>query len=952
MRTKILAATLFFLICIIPGSKAGIFNGIPLSATEALIAFLVFLGIFTTSWDAHSLLKKSVFSTLSILLLAQFFSYKAIPYGWNVCVRSDASASELDSNCERSLEFRSGKQSFIYGEINLERNSFPLYFLNNTSSFNFYLPEQPKRSSLPFTLEASTYIFPEKGAQLTIQSEQNVKININGNEFVYDGNEKAESINLIPGTINHISLIYETNRNKRKLLIANLPKNHFFKAQETMSGILTVQVYQLSNSFFLILLVSFFGYGFLSLFRTFKKRDSITISLLTALTMTFCLLVWKEILDFHLSAVPFAIILASSSLYYTLSEHSTRKKILPFILLLFLAASCALTASQITPQQPVLFSGGNDEIGHESFARHTMLATTFKEFAAAAEPDRLYYYQPLYRYFLAALHSVFGEPMWGVYVAQTIFFSLAFLFSSVILFGSIGFAALAGFTGLSMLLISLPQTSILGIIQSPYQQSLGLPLLMVALVQIAFFARNPNRKWTAYFFWGIIIGATFMTRTDWLVTFSGIAICILFVLFSRLNSTERLKYITAIIIGLSIFPILVGMRNHYISGKFAIMPTSGFVNLINELAVPLREKIPLHENSASVFAKEISTLFEGRYSELLSILWNNVYKHIVDPTIVREGLWIIGVILVLISALFFSSKDKNTVTNYISLICFLASFLSLITVNSFFFQHNGMAMYGAYDFILLLILATGFQIISDRFGIAEYTKTKLNSYLGEIYTSIQSNDKLSAFLRSSIPKNASVLDKVKIAYRPYICPFDDLLKLIPNRASVFDIGCGSGMFLSLVSKFKNPKAIGGVEISQQLIDNARVILRNKDDNTRISLHTFNGVDIPDEVASYDYIFLIDVLHHVPKENQIKFLENLHEKMSPGSKLILKDIDGGRAILSKFNKLHDMLLSGEIGHEISSAYASKKLARIGFKISPTIKKRMFVYPHYTVVCEKI
>lgn len=214
-----------------------------------------------------------------------------------------------------------------------------------------------------------------------------------------------------------------------------------------------------------------------------------------------------------------------------------------------------------------------------------------------------------------------------------------------------------------------------------------------------------------------------------------------------------------------------------------------------------------------------------------------------------------------------------------------------------------------------------------------------------------SNNTLSAFLRSSIPKNAGFLDKVKIAYRPYVCPFDDLLELIPDHASVFDIGCGSGMFLSLVSKFRNPKAIGGVEISQQLIDNATIILKNKSSDIRISLHTFNGIDIPDEIASYDYIFLIDVLHHVPKENQIKFLENIHEKMSPGSKLILKDIDAGRVILSKFNKLHDLLLSGEIGHEISSMRALNELSRMGFKIQPIIKRRMLVYPHYTVICEK-
>lgn len=737
MRIKALAAALFLIICIAPGSKAGYFDALPLSMPEILVAFFVFLGIFATRWDKNPFLKKSIFFALSALLLIQFLSYKTLPYGWNVCMRSEASASELDSNCEPSLEFRSGEQSFVYGEIDLDKNTLPLYFLNNTASFNFYLPEQPERSSLPFTIEASTHIFPEEGDRLTIRSEKDVMVKINDNEFTYSGNKKPESVRLIPGTVNHISLKYETDRSKKNILVAELPKNHFFKTQETMPGGFSVRAYQALNTFFLLLLVSSFGYGILSLFRSLERREKIILSFLGSTSILFFALVWKETIDSQFSAVLFAFILGVSSFHYAISEKLVRKKILPVLLLSFFVSACALTTSHAMPEQTILFSGGNDEIGHESFARHTMLATDFKELASAAEPGRLYYYQPLYRYFLAALHSVFGEPMWGVYVAQTFLFSFAFLFSSVVLFGSIGIAALAGFTGLSMLLLSLPQTSVLGIIQSPYQQAIGLSLLMVALVQISFFAKNPSQTWGSYFFWGTLIGMAFMMRTDWLVTFSGIAICILYILFSRLKSTERLKYITAIMIGLSIFPILVGMRNHYIAGKFAIMPTSGFVNLINELAVPLKERIPLHENSASVFAKEILVLFEGRYGELFSILWSNVYKHIIDPTIVREGLWIIGVISIAMSTIFFSAKNKKLVPHYISLACFSVSFLSLIAVNSFFFQHNGMAMYGAYDFILLLILTTSFQIISDRFGIMEYAKTRLNPYLQKIYAYIK-----------------------------------------------------------------------------------------------------------------------------------------------------------------------------------------------------------------------
>ncbi len=213
-----------------------------------------------------------------------------------------------------------------------------------------------------------------------------------------------------------------------------------------------------------------------------------------------------------------------------------------------------------------------------------------------------------------------------------------------------------------------------------------------------------------------------------------------------------------------------------------------------------------------------------------------------------------------------------------------------------------------------------------------------------------SNRELSQFLQSRDPKDAKLLDKLKIAYRPYICPLGDLLDILPEKAAVFDIGCGNGMFLSLVSKFKYPHLLGGIEISDTLISNAKRVLQ---ENTSISttLTTFNGKDIPETVSLYNYIFLIDVLHHVPKQDQVTFLQEIYNKMAPGTKLVLKDIDAGQPILTSFNKLHDFVCAGEIGNEMVAETAEQELKKIGFITSSLTKKRMLVYPHYTIICQK-
>lgn len=214
-----------------------------------------------------------------------------------------------------------------------------------------------------------------------------------------------------------------------------------------------------------------------------------------------------------------------------------------------------------------------------------------------------------------------------------------------------------------------------------------------------------------------------------------------------------------------------------------------------------------------------------------------------------------------------------------------------------------------------------------------------------------SNKELSTFLQSKIPGKAGFIDKIKIGYRPYICPFSELLAYIPDNAKVLDIGCGSGMFLSLVANYKSPASLAGIEISETLIHHAQQLLANLNKNIPLFLSVFNGSVLPEEIANYDYIFLIDVVHHVPRTEQYTFLRSIYEKMRPGATLVLKDIDAENIILSKFNKLHDLLLSGEIGHELKSKAIKQELTNIGFKTSAIIKKRMLVYPHYTIICEK-
>ncbi len=211
------------------------------------------------------------------------------------------------------------------------------------------------------------------------------------------------------------------------------------------------------------------------------------------------------------------------------------------------------------------------------------------------------------------------------------------------------------------------------------------------------------------------------------------------------------------------------------------------------------------------------------------------------------------------------------------------------------------------------------------------------------------NKEIIKFLTTTTA-NATILQKLKIRYRPFVCPFDELLGYAENQNSVYDIGCGSGQFCALIAKFTNTKNISGIEISQNLIDNAKEINSQFLKNKKMTFSLFSGSQIPDDIKDYDLIYMIDVYHHIPNEIRDNFMRQLYTKMKPGAKLMLKDIDSGSPLVY-LNKIHDLVFAQEIGNEISFKEAKNLLISLGFKVVEARKKRVLVYPHYFLLAEK-
>ena len=106
-----------------------------------------------------------------------------------------------------------------------------------------------------------------------------------------------------------------------------------------------------------------------------------------------------------------------------------------------------------------------------------------------------------------------------------------------------------------------------------------------------------------------------------------------------------------------------------------------------------------------------------------------------------------------------------------------------------------------------------------------------------------------------------------------------------------------------------------------------------------------------DLAGYNVVTMVDVLHHVPRASQAAFLADVASRMDAGAKLILMDIDAGRPLRAMANQLHDLLLSREWVQPVS---AKKAFDLLGQATLTPAHPRLFStlwYGHYLITAVK-
>ena len=210
--------------------------------------------------------------------------------------------------------------------------------------------------------------------------------------------------------------------------------------------------------------------------------------------------------------------------------------------------------------------------------------------------------------------------------------------------------------------------------------------------------------------------------------------------------------------------------------------------------------------------------------------------------------------------------------------------------------------------------------------------------------------------RDAIGRIARALPLVERAYanirfsilRPKLLSVMDLL--LPDEGRILDIGCGFGLFAAYFGQTQPARRILGVDPDERRIKMARRVCAG------LGLeHTFlagDARDVPLE-GIFAGAYVLDVMHHIPKADQLPMLERLRDLLAPRGVLVVKDITTEPAFGLEFTRLMDRVM---VGWDEPLAYRHHRewgemLTSLGFHVRMVRVPDVLPYPHVVIAATK-
>jgi 2-polyprenyl-3-methyl-5-hydroxy-6-metoxy-1,4-benzoquinol methylase len=178
---------------------------------------------------------------------------------------------------------------------------------------------------------------------------------------------------------------------------------------------------------------------------------------------------------------------------------------------------------------------------------------------------------------------------------------------------------------------------------------------------------------------------------------------------------------------------------------------------------------------------------------------------------------------------------------------------------------------------------------------------------------------------------------------------DEIGQYLPEEGPVLDIGCGFGLFSLYYATTGPRRLVRGLDLNGRRIALARrAAARLGLDNVAYEEGDARDFKGDGEVSA---AYMLDIVHHVPAASVPPLLRALRRCLSPGGRLLVKDVDTRPAPKRWFTWLLDRAMAPRTPVRYWSAEElTQALTDAGFVVRRHLMVDLLPYPHVLYVCE--
>jgi 2-polyprenyl-3-methyl-5-hydroxy-6-metoxy-1,4-benzoquinol methylase len=208
---------------------------------------------------------------------------------------------------------------------------------------------------------------------------------------------------------------------------------------------------------------------------------------------------------------------------------------------------------------------------------------------------------------------------------------------------------------------------------------------------------------------------------------------------------------------------------------------------------------------------------------------------------------------------------------------------------------------------------------------------------------------LSRIVRSLPPVERAYATIRFSIMRPKLLSVLDLL--LPETGRILDIGCGFGLFAAYFAQTQPSRQILGIDPDGRRTSMATKLFAK----LGLEGHEFRAGDARDidVTGPFDAAYVLDVMHHIPREDQVALLRRLHELLAPRGVLVIKDITTEPWAALKFTEWLDRAM---VGFDEPLCYRHHRewgqmLRDLGFQVRIVRVPDVLPYPHVVIQAKK-